>query len=296
MRAVARLTEQWWLRPLFLSAVIAYLIYRLSDIGWQTIWSHLPQSPWFYLLSPVMFLILPAAEVMIYGRLFGQAVPGGLAIFARKRVLNDAVLSYSGEAYLFARFAERPEIGRARAVETVRDNNLVSALVSNTMTILLVGAAVLIGRSDWLAAIQQSAPSLLASFAVFCVALYVVVLIFFRRISALSRREFWFVSAVHSAKLLLVMAAQLLQWSLGLPGQAMTTWLLVLAAYMLLRRVPFLPNTELVFLGVGLSLTGLAGAQSDAMAGMLFAVALTSQIVQLAAFVITSFNRDAVVR
>lgn len=87
------------LRVLLALAVIVYLAQSVARIGWSDVWAALPSDPWFYLLFAVIHLIPPLSEVAIFQRLWrsGWAL---LPALLHKRVLNDAVLDYTGDAFL----------------------------------------------------------------------------------------------------------------------------------------------------------------------------------------------------
>jgi len=55
------------LRWSFMVAILAYLAYQFTDIGWGRVWQSLPTTPWFYILLLLMYINLPIAEVAIYG-------------------------------------------------------------------------------------------------------------------------------------------------------------------------------------------------------------------------------------
>lgn len=286
-------TKHWkhrlvWARRVLLAAIFAYLIYKLTQIGWAEIAGHIPTSPLFYLLSVIIFLTVPASETVNYRLITDMRIPNGLKTFSRKRVYNDALISYSGEAYLIGKLAELPEFNHQSALVAVKDNNLVSALVSNSWTIVLVAALFVFGRPDVLQNLWELSPILIGGFAVICISLYVAVIVFFRHLSALSSLKLMQVTGVHSGKVLVVAALQVTQWASALPAIAAMTWLMFLAVQTLVKRMPALPNGGLVFLGVGLSLAGFAGDAAIEVSAMLLAATAMTQLVQLAAFIMTS--------
>ncbi len=277
-----------WARSILLGAVIGYLFYKLMQIGWVEIAVHIPTSPLFYLLSVIIFLTVPLSEILNYRLITGVFIPKGLKTFSRKRVYNDALISYTGEVYLVSKLARLPKFNHRRALTTVKDNNLVSALVSNSWAIILVAALFVFGRPGVLQKLWDLSPVLVGGFAIFCSAGYVIVIVFFRRLSALTPAILTQVTAVHTGKVLVVAALQVAQWVSALPAIPATTWLMFLAVLTLVKRVPGLPNSDLVFLGVGLSLAGLAGGTAVQVSAMLLAAAAMTQLVQLATFILTS--------
>ena len=224
------------LRPVLILAVLGILIWRLNTIGWAEVLAEIPTSPFFYLVSPLIFLLLPLNEVFTYRILLGRSVDNGLAIFARKRVLNDSVFTYSGEFYLLARLRKVPGLtkDRDRLFRIILDNNMISALVSNTVTILLVVGMVLNGRNDVLETVYNASPIAVTSFAVFCVVLYIISIFMFWRSNHITGTTFWQLFGLHTARALAIMALQIVQWSLGMPGELLMTWLVFLTVQLLL--------------------------------------------------------------
>lgn len=47
------------IRYAIFAGVVAYLIYRLTNVGWGDVLENLPQSPWFYIFFLLRFLALP---------------------------------------------------------------------------------------------------------------------------------------------------------------------------------------------------------------------------------------------
>ena len=56
------------LRLLLVGAVLSYLVYRLTEIGWPDVLSALPTNPLFYIITPMIFMVLPLTERVVYRR------------------------------------------------------------------------------------------------------------------------------------------------------------------------------------------------------------------------------------
>jgi len=283
-------------RHLLLAGIVIYLVYRLTQIGWADIAAALPTSPIFYAITVAIFLVLPICEVINYRLLTGSYIPYGLRIFSRKRVYNDAVVGYAGEAYLYGELTNLPGFDRRRALTVIKDNNLVSAIISNSWTILLVIGLIMSGQADVLREIVDQSPVLVGGFGVICVLIFAFVIIFFGRLSALSGKRVLQLSAMHGAKVLIVAALQVAQWSSGLPMVAVTTWLMFLTVQTLLKRIPGLPNSDLLFLGIALSLAGFAEADTIPLTAMLLAATASMQVIQLVTFIATMRSKIPAVR
>ena len=83
---------------------------------------------------------------------------------------------------------------------------------------------------------------------------------------------------------------QALQWAIILPEVPFDTWVLFLTAQLVLTRVPFLPNTDLLYVGLGLTLASYIDAPMAVIAGMFLASGALFQLANLIAFIVTSFD------
>ena len=88
-------------RGLFLVTIIGYLLFKLIQIGWDSVLGNLPTQPLFYLIFIIIYLLLPVTEVLIYSLYWKFNPIRSLPIFIKKRIYNTEILGYSGEAYFF---------------------------------------------------------------------------------------------------------------------------------------------------------------------------------------------------
>lgn len=271
-----------------LIGVVAYLIARLSEVGWADVFAALPVSPLFYLIFVLRYFMLPLSEISAYELVWRRSLWRHFSAFLRKRVYNFAILGYSGEAF-FTLWARRAlDLSDTEILVGVKDNNLVSALVSNIATAILVMSLFLTGRlHDSLAALPGSA--FLFALAFFsAVGLSIAVLAFRRRIIGLRPGVMAKLVAINAVRMGVVLGLHaLLYWS-ALPGPPLETWFVFIALQLVLSRVPFLPNLDIVFLTAALHLGSLVDATEAEIAGMLLAEAGLAQIFNVALFIATA--------
>jgi hypothetical protein len=93
---------------------------------------------------------------------------------------------------------------------------------------------------------------------------------------------------IHLTRQITVLCAQTAMWAVAVPEVPVDTWLLLLTAQMVLTRIPFLPNTDLLIAGLGLSLMGYMAAPEAKLAGMFFAAGVLGQILNVCLFVVAS--------
>lgn len=279
-------------RWVVLALILAFLIYRLSEIGWVSLYESRPESLLFYLLSFALFLVLPLVEIVNYRIMTGQPVPNGLKVFSRKQVLNEAIVSYAGETYLCPKLAALDGYNTKKAMIVIKDNTLISAFVSNSWTILLVLGVWLFGYGQVLRDIWNISPVLVGGFGAFCIFLYFASIFFVRKLIHLPLESIWKVGGMQAIRILTLAGLQIAQWMSAIPGGDIPIWVMFLAVQTLVKRVPI--NGDLMFLSVALTLPGFSLADSPKITAMLVAAAAMNQIVHLIAFLLTGdFRKKA---
>lgn len=215
---------------------------------------------------------LPACEWLMY-RWIVRIPPSGFAILLRKRIGNDLLLGFAGEVHFYAWLRSRPETS-ACAFAVVKDMTVLSAVTANAATVVVAFAAwpllapLLAPVGGWTrlaAAVVIGGPSLVA-------------LIFRGRVFSGDRRRIGGIAVGHAARLVLTTVLTAATWWLALPGGSIA-WTLPLAALRLVvSRLPFVPNRDVVFAGVVAGLVGSAAAVTD----MLVMLAVLTLIAHLA--------------
>lgn len=262
-------------RLLIAAAVVVFMYVRLSEIGWAATWAALPRAPMFYLFFAIAYWILPFAELLIYRALWPirwRVLP----VFIRKRVYNELMFDYSGEAYLYLWAKDAVPHSTRGILSTIKDVNLLSGLASNTMTLLMLPVVILGGHVALLqgAGGKPLVPLLLC--AVLAVLLMTTLFVFRRRIFALSRRDAAVVGGLHVTRLITIFALQVAQWSAALPQVPFGEWLMFLAAQLLLTRIPFLPNRDVMMMWLGVALAKAIAAPQAQVASMFLAAGALS--------------------
>jgi hypothetical protein len=279
---------------LLVGGVVGYLIWRISDIGWGEVRRSLPGSPWFYLLFGLMYFVVPVSELISY-RLMNWPIGfwSSLPMFVRKRVYNYAVMSYSGEAYMFLWAKRHLSYGGRQLISMVKDNNLLSGLASNAFTLLLVAAFFATGQLDTITRAEPDAGSYIAATVLIGVLMMLVVLGLNRRIMSTPFAMAAKITGVHASRVIIILLLQTAQWAVVFPHVPFLTWLLFLTAQMVMTRLPFLPNQDLMAVGLAMSLTHYIDAPEAAVAGMFLVSGALFQAVNLAFFLITSVGNHA---
>ena len=84
---------------------------------------------------------------------------------------------------------------------------------------------------------------------------------------------------------------QVCLWVAVEPSVPLTSWLALLAAQIVLTRVPFLPGRDLVFVSAGLGLSGYLGVESAVVASVLLTTAILDRGLNLLLYLVCRWSR-----
>jgi hypothetical protein len=278
-----------WLGAAFTLVVSAYLIYRLTRLGWSRVWSSIPTAPLFYLALVARFLVLPVSQALAFKRIWGLPFRRVLPASLIKRTLDKNVIDLSGDVYFYA-WSKRNIAASSRDILlALKDNLLMSSAASAAGSVILLsiflGAGVIVfspGRlfSEGWHAILLAAAGAAAGYVVFR---------FRRKILFLPRKTLVTVFLLHFGRGLIVMALQVVQWAAAMPGVLLAKWLNLLAAQIVIGFIPIMPSRNLVFFGAGLELSDRLALDAPELAGMFLAANVVVQGLNLALFLWASF-------
>ncbi|WP_174298932.1 hypothetical protein [Sphingomonas bacterium] len=247
-------------------AMIAGLLRELLASGLSGLGRIVPGSPLFYLFFVLLYLSPITGDTIIFRRLWGIPFAGFVALI-KKRIANEVVFGYSGEAYFYAWARSRATMVAA-PFGAVKDVSILSAIAGNGMTLAMVAVAVPLGHAllppDMLRPIGGS--------VAVTAAISLPFLLFSRRVFSQPWRTLWWIFGVHWVRLLVGQVLIALAWHFALPGVSMGLWLLLAAGRMLVSRLPLVPNKDVLFANLAIVAIGRDTALSDLMA---FSAALT---------------------
>lgn len=270
--------------------VCYYLSIKVAAIGWQDVMNALPTTPWFYVFVVGMYAAYPLGEWFVYKSIWGKPAARRFDVFLRMRIYNAAVMSYSGEAYL-GLWASRRIGGRKRHIlSKIKDSQILSALSSNSLTILLLVMLFASGRLGIFTGADPSYPMYVGIALGLSLFLIPLVVWFRKQIlslePAMTRKVFF----IHFARLTAVVTLQVGSWAVVLPDVPWDIWLVFLAGQYVLTRIPFLPNADLMVAGLGLTLLAFVDAPEAALAGIFVASGALTQVLHLTVFAGLTFR------
>lgn len=264
-----------WLGGVLLVGMVAAIVLQLGGATSEVLDTigRLPPLVWPVLV--LLYLVQPVFDFAIFRRLWNMP-PEGLETLLRKNVINEVVLGYSGEAYLYV-WARRAASTVAAPFAAIKDANIVSALLGNLLTLLL--AAVSATQLRDLDFVRRMGPALWSGLIPLAISLGV--LVFGRRVFSLRLARLSYVAAVCSLRLIVWTVLNVLIWRMALPEVPVGLWVVLLAIRCLISRIPLISNKDLVF---GNLMLLLLGAHST-VAVLLAALALVTLSMHLAVIV-----------
>lgn len=269
-----------------LSIIILLLLARaIARVGWEQVIDVVPLSFLFWAFFLGSYFLPPVTEWYIYRRWWKFGWPA-FAVFLRMRVMNDALFSYSGHSYLllwatkhlgiaFDPKAPPPRIlgrGDGPGVDpaqspfaAVKDMAITSGIAGIFATLLLLLLALPMDGANVISAAldPRTIQILIGSFAALLV-LNIGILIFRGNVMSLPVRENLFAFRWHLFRVLITQALLVASWAVALPGIAFETWFLLGALRMVIMRMP-VPNKEILFAAIAVSLTGDASMEIAAL-------------------------------
>ncbi|MDB5451674.1 MAG: hypothetical protein JWO33_252 [Caulobacteraceae bacterium] len=250
--ALSRRAPAWrpWAGGLLAVGLSAVTLVQLSHASSEALATVQRLSPVAWSLFAVLYLVQPLADLLIFRRLWRLPITS-FGVMLRKVVINETLFGYGGELYFYLWARRRPGLSDA-PFGAIKDVNVVSALGANVLTLimLLVSAAGL-ERVDLA---HQFGPAFWPGLGL--IALSFGVLLFARRVFSLTRRELTAVAAIHAVRLAATGGLTVLLWRSALPDVALGVWLALLAGRLLLARLPFVANKDLMFANLILVLFG----------------------------------------
>ena len=245
-----------WLSRLLSGALLIALVLQLGQIDAKQLHNALPQNLWFLPVLLALYFALPVADWIIFRRLWALPASGFFILLA-KRIGNEVLISYSGEAYFYLWARKRTYLGAA-PFGAIKDVNILSALAANLVALLL-----LIFTFPFLS--QLPLGEYVDESAIFAAAMLMasfLILLFSRRVFTLERSELWWIFGVHMVRLSAGVFLCASLWFLILPGPHFGFWLALSMIRLLVGRLPFLPNKESLFAVIAIFLVGQDSAVS----------------------------------
>jgi hypothetical protein len=210
----------------------------------------LPASPTFWGLFAISYLIGPASDWFIFQRLWGVGT-GAFGVLIRKLLYNELLVGYLGEVYFYG-WARQNLKFVTTPFGAVKDVAVLSAVAGNVATLAFLAMAfpfaTLLPLHDHAAAIGWS--------LAFVIGTSLAVMLLRRSIFSLERKELGMVFAVHLSRIVATAILSAALWHLVLPDVPLSWWLVLATIRLLISRLPFVPNKDVVFAGIAVLALG----------------------------------------
>ena len=258
-----------WLRIIFVAAVLCYMVVHFFEIGWGNLWKSLPQRPLFYILYFPLFFMLPLSEVIIYKIIWPVSYRKLFTALLVKKVYNSEVLGYSGEVFLF--WWVRKDVGGSNTdiMRLIKDNNVISAIVSTLFTVIILLIFFETNPTIFNSWVQKIPDSQLYFLIISAGILTALVIKFKKYIISLSLISSLEIFAIHFLRHVLLVVIQIYQWHIILPEISLHVWFTFVVAQIVLAILPFVPNKDLLFISISMSMSAMLQAPLAAVTAIL---------------------------
>jgi hypothetical protein len=174
----------------------------------------------------------------------------------------------------FYTWARRKLPMEATPFGAVKDVAILSAVAGNIMTLALIALAY-----PYLALLPLAEyGNDIAWSLAFVVGISLVPFLWRWQIFSLTRGELWLVFGIHLARIIATTLLSAVLWALVLPDVAIGWWVVLSAIRLLVSRLPFVPNKDVVFAGIALLALG-QDVEIAALMAMMAALILTTHLV-----------------
>lgn len=262
LEPVEKIRRRW---PMLLGGAVTLLMIvalgrELLDGGLSGLARVLPTDPRFYFVFAAFYLVFPTFDFLIFRRLW--SIPwSGMAAVHKKRISNEVLLGYSGEAYFYAWARQRTQMVAA-PFGAVKDVTILSAIAGHAITLAMTVLVLPLG-AGLLTPTQLK--MLVVSIGVM-LAITLPFLLFSKRVFSLPRKTLWWIFRMHCARIVVGNLLCALAWHLAMPNESIGIWLLLCTGRLFVSRLPFVPNKDLVFANFAIMLIGQGQALSELMA------------------------------
>ena len=287
----------WGGRQVLTLGIVAYLVYRMSLIGWGEIWQSLPRTPWFYVVFLVIYLSLPAFQALAFGVIWGRRPLDLLPTMLKKRVYDKDVLDRSGDVYVYFWGRTNVDHSDRELLHYVKDNAITSSVASTLVAVLLLVVFLVLGYVPLPDAIARHSWAYGVA-AVGALGLLGAAAVRFRQaVFLLPVRVLGLLFGLHLARVLTQKLLMVVEWKVALPEIALSVWVVFLAVQIVTSRIPLLPGRDLIFMAAGIELAGSVNVSRAAIAGLLGVHSVLDKALNLAVFAgVSAWERQVVDR
>jgi len=239
-----------WIGPLVALGFLGVVFFEVRNLDFAHFLAKIPSLPSFWLLFFAYYFSGPVSEWFIYRRLWNIPL-SGLVALVRKFISNEILLGYLGEIYFYA-WARRSADIHASPYGAIKDVTILSALIGNGFTLLILALLYPLFHTLDFGGVANTAYYSIG----FVLLTSLVIMVLRNRLFSLAGSELRFISYIHAVRIIFTTAAIALMWHLLLPDVDFRWWLLLAAGRLLISRLPFLPNKDIMFAALAITIIG----------------------------------------
>lgn len=273
-----------WSQYLFNAAILVWLIYELTDVGWRNVWDSLPVNPIFYLLFLFLYFQLPFFEVLIYRITWVFDSLRSVPIFLLKKIYNKDVLGYSGEVYFYLWARKALDLRDSEILKTIKDNNIISSVASTLVAIGLLSIFLFTDQIkivDWIADQNQA---YFWGGAIFLVVLILLFIYFRHQVISMPMKTAFSIFGIQTFRLVLGQAVNVLMYYVVMPDTPLYIWFTLLSVEIVLTRIPFIPNRDLIYVGMSIGIAEGLDVSTSAIAALMVTKSVLNKAFNFLAF------------
>ncbi len=273
-----------WSQYLFNAAILVWLVYELTDVGWRNVWDSLPVNPIFYLLFLFLYFQLPFFEVLIYRMTWTFDSLRSVPIFLLKKIYNKDVLGYSGEVYFYLWARKALDLRDSEILKTIKDNNIISSVASTLVAIGLLSIFLFTDQIkivDWIANQNQA---YFWGGAIFLVVLIILFIYFRHQVISMPMKTAFSIFGIQTFRLVLGQAVNVLMYYVVMPDTPLYIWFTLLSVEIVLTRIPFIPNRDLIYVGMSIGIAEGLDVSTSAIAALMVTKGVLNKAFNFLAF------------
>lgn len=209
-----------------------------------------------------------------------------------KKIYNKDVIGYSGEVYFYLWAKKHLKLSHSESFSTIKDNNIISSVASTIFSLALLAVFALSGQIRFLDIIPFSDLIYLVGGILLSISVIVLLVYFRKYIFGMGMDIAGKIFAIHVVRLSIGVLFQIVQWAVIMPDVPMYVWITFISIQIIMSRIPFLPNQDLIFLGLSLPLSGMLEVSMAGIAGLMVANTILGKVMNLIFFGFAGMVRD----
>lgn len=253
----------------FQLAVICFILYQLTSIGWETFFSSLPTHPVYYLLFLLIYSLLPFTEALAYKKCWNIPYLKSIPIFLKKRIFNKDVMGFSGEIVLLGWARDKLDYRDKKLLKDIRDNNIVSSAASSLVAFSVLLIFIATGQIPTDIFLPQTGFFNYFLFAILASIIILLAIRFRKYLFSMKHNIAGYIFTLHSIRMILIYISQIFQWYIVMPEIGLDVWYTFLSINIIISRIPLLPNNELIATGTNIEIAKLIEVPVAGVAGLL---------------------------